>query len=164
MMAAEKTATTTLLDRLPPVRYHGFDTSEPYLAYARKRYGDRGAFHGERLTDEGLKDLPRFDAVLLFGSELDLPTTLQDVVLARIDRLERPTREVLQVASVLGREFPRELLDRLAATGPDDVHLARLEEVELLQRPGHPQHLRDRADIDGHDAREPREAGGGRRY
>lgn len=67
---------------------------------------------------------------------VDLPTTLQDVVLARIDRLERPTREVLQLASVLGREFPRALLDRLAATtGPGDVHLDRLEDVELLQRP-----------------------------
>lgn len=65
---------------------------------------------------------------------IDLPTTLQDVVLARIDRLARPTREVLQVASVLGREFPLELLDRLATTGSNEVHLARLEEVELLQR------------------------------
>jgi SAM-dependent methyltransferase len=54
-------------DRLPPVEYHGFDTSEHYLAYARRRYGDRGAFHSERLTEEVLRAMPRFDAVLLFG-------------------------------------------------------------------------------------------------
>jgi len=55
------------LDRLPDVEYHGFDTSPAYIEYARKRYGDRGQFRCEILTQEHLADLPRFDAVLLFG-------------------------------------------------------------------------------------------------
>jgi SAM-dependent methyltransferase len=55
------------LDRLPDVEYHGFDTSAPYIAYARRRYGGRGRFHCEVLTEAHLGELPRFDAVLLFG-------------------------------------------------------------------------------------------------
>lgn len=55
------------LDRLPPVEYYGFDTSPAYIAYARKRFGDRGVFRCEVLTEEHLSSLPRFDAVLLFG-------------------------------------------------------------------------------------------------
>ena len=55
------------LDRLPGVEYHGFDTSAAYIAYARRRYGDRGRFHCEVLTEAHLGELPRFDAVLLFG-------------------------------------------------------------------------------------------------
>ncbi len=54
-------------DRLPEVDYHGFDTSARYIDYARRRFGDRGAFHCEILTEEHLGRLPRFDAVLLFG-------------------------------------------------------------------------------------------------
>jgi SAM-dependent methyltransferase len=55
------------LDRLPAVEYHGFDTSPEYIAYARRRFGDRGTFHCEVLTADHLAGLPRFDAVLLFG-------------------------------------------------------------------------------------------------
>lgn len=56
------------LDRLPrDVAYYGFDTSEPYLAHARAKFGDRGEFHHGRLTGHSLADLPAFDAVLLFG-------------------------------------------------------------------------------------------------
>src|SRR6516225_6069609 len=54
-------------DRLPTVHYVGFDTSEPYVAYARKRYGDRGEFRCEILTEDHLESIGRFDAVLLFG-------------------------------------------------------------------------------------------------
>lgn len=54
-------------DRLPAVDYVGFDTSDPYVAYARQRYGARGDFRCEILTAEHLGELGRFDAVLLFG-------------------------------------------------------------------------------------------------
>ena len=55
------------LDRLPEVDYHGFDTSPAYIAYARRRYGNRGQFRCEVLTEAHLATLPRFDAVLLLG-------------------------------------------------------------------------------------------------
>jgi SAM-dependent methyltransferase len=54
-------------DRLPEVDYVGFDTSEPYVRYARKHFGDRGEFRCEILTADHLTDLGQFDAVLLFG-------------------------------------------------------------------------------------------------
>jgi SAM-dependent methyltransferase len=53
--------------RLPEVEYVGFDTSEPYVQYARRRFGERGEFRCEILTADHLADLGRFDAVLLFG-------------------------------------------------------------------------------------------------
>jgi SAM-dependent methyltransferase len=54
-------------DRLPPVEYHGFDTSPDYIAYAQRRYGSRGQFRCELLTDAHLDELAPVDAVLLFG-------------------------------------------------------------------------------------------------
>jgi SAM-dependent methyltransferase len=54
-------------DRLPEVDYVGFDTCEPYVAYARRHYGQRGDFHCEILTADHLSKLGQFDAVLLFG-------------------------------------------------------------------------------------------------
>lgn len=54
-------------DRLPPVDYVGFDTSEAYVSYARKRYGKQGDFRCETLNTDHLGQLGRFDAILLFG-------------------------------------------------------------------------------------------------
>jgi SAM-dependent methyltransferase len=54
-------------DRLPDVTYVGFDTSPAYIAYARKRYGDRGEFRCELLTEAHLDELRPVDVVLLFG-------------------------------------------------------------------------------------------------
>ncbi len=54
-------------DRLPVVEYYGFDTSAPYIEHANRRYGDRGEFRCEVLTEAHLAELPQFDAVLLFG-------------------------------------------------------------------------------------------------
>jgi predicted ATPase len=50
------------------------------------------------------------------GQPLDaalVPDTIQDVIMARIDRLDEAPKKALQLASVIGREFPRRLLDRL---------------------------------------------------
>jgi class 3 adenylate cyclase/tetratricopeptide (TPR) repeat protein len=43
-----------------------------------------------------------------------VPNSLQDVILARIDRLEHQAREALQLASVIGREFTLRLLDQIS--------------------------------------------------
>jgi class 3 adenylate cyclase/tetratricopeptide (TPR) repeat protein len=42
-----------------------------------------------------------------------VPDTIQDVIMARIDRLDDEPKKALQLASVIGREFPRRVLDRL---------------------------------------------------
>jgi SAM-dependent methyltransferase len=55
------------LDRLPPVRYFGFDTSERYIAWASRRWAGRGEFHCEVLGEQHLAQLPPANAVLLLG-------------------------------------------------------------------------------------------------
>src|SRR5262245_44854087 len=45
---------------------------------------------------------------------LTIPGTIHDVIAARIDRLADPPKRALQVAAVVGREFTRRLVDRLA--------------------------------------------------
>jgi serine/threonine protein kinase/predicted ATPase len=68
-----------------------------------------------------------------------IPATLQDLVMARLDRLEGD-REVVQFAAALGREFSYELL---AAVGPVQeptlqAELAKLVQAEILFQKGRP--------------------------
>jgi len=62
-----------------------------------------------------------------------IPPTITDVLAARIDRLPEMTKSALQIASVIGREFARGLLERVA-DHPEGVAvaLAELLEVEML--------------------------------
>jgi class 3 adenylate cyclase/tetratricopeptide (TPR) repeat protein len=59
-----------------------------------------------------------------------VPDTIHDVLTARIDRLSESPRRLLQIASILGREFPARLLDSVwdgEATGPMLRELIRHE-------------------------------------
>lgn len=70
---------------------------------------------------------------------LAIPATLQDSLMARLDRLA-PVKEVAQIGAAIGREFSYTLLQSVA--GRDDLTLsaalAQLEEAELLTRRGTP--------------------------
>ena len=77
------------------------------------------------LIDEGaLAFDPRSERwrVVREWSEFALPGTLRAVLAARIDRLSRGTRQVLQLASVLGRRFGRRELEAICTplSGPGD--------------------------------------------
>jgi len=64
-------------------------------------------------------------------AEIYVPNTIQDVIMARIDRLEEAPKRALQLASVIGREFTVRLLERIS-----DVHaqLERfLQELKVLE-------------------------------
>ena len=50
----------------------------------------------------------------------EIPATLQDLMMARLDRMEGE-REVAQLAATLGREFSHELLAAVAAAGRADA-------------------------------------------
>ena len=67
--------------------------------------------------------------------EIGIPATLQDSLLARLDRLA-PVRDVAQVAAAIGREFSFRLLHAVAGRDVPtlDLALARLEEAGLLFR------------------------------
>jgi len=70
---------------------------------------------------------------------LAIPATLQDSLMARLDRLA-PVKEVAQIGAAIGRDFSYTLLRRVA--GRDDLTLntalRQLEEAELLLRRGTP--------------------------
>jgi class 3 adenylate cyclase/tetratricopeptide (TPR) repeat protein len=55
------------------------------------------------------------------AAEQDLPTTLQDTMLARLDRLG-PAKAVAQVAAAIGRRFTRGLLESLNDPGGETLH------------------------------------------
>jgi serine/threonine protein kinase/class 3 adenylate cyclase/predicted ATPase len=69
----------------------------------------------------------------------EIPSTLQDLVAARLDRMAGG-RELAQLAAVLGREFTHELL--AAVAGPDgpalEAQLAQLAQAEILYAKGRP--------------------------
>lgn len=62
-----------------------------------------------------------------------LPTTLTEILLARLDRLEVDVRDLVQVASVIGRIFAAELLGRIARRSGTSVDrgLAALLHAEI---------------------------------
>jgi class 3 adenylate cyclase/tetratricopeptide (TPR) repeat protein len=68
----------------------------------------------------------------------ELPSTVDRVLLARIDRLPNEDRDVLTAASVLGRRFSPEVLATLLGTDPAAA-LARLTDLDLV-RPEPPDH------------------------
>ncbi|MEX2539941.1 MAG: adenylate/guanylate cyclase domain-containing protein [Actinomycetota bacterium] len=62
-----------------------------------------------------------------------VPNSLQDVILARIDRLEVAARQSLQLASVIGREFTLRLLDRISDLQTELAGvLSELKGLELI--------------------------------
>jgi predicted ATPase len=70
---------------------------------------------------------------------LAIPATLQDSLMARLDRLG-PTKEVVQLGAVLGREFSYEMLETVSSSERETLAeaLDRLVHAELLYRRGTP--------------------------
>jgi class 3 adenylate cyclase/predicted ATPase len=70
---------------------------------------------------------------------LAIPTSLQESLLARLDRLA-PTSDVAQIAAALGRQFSHELISAVAAMPRQqlDDALAQLVNAELIFRRGSP--------------------------
>lgn len=77
---------------------------------------------------------------------LHIPTTVQGVLAARIDRLPLAQKELLQTLAVIGKEFPFSLMQRICggqlARTDDDLRglLAHLEASEFIyERPAYPE-------------------------
>jgi class 3 adenylate cyclase/tetratricopeptide (TPR) repeat protein len=83
----------------------------------------------------------RDEGLVLTGSleELDIPTTLQDSLMARLDRLSAAKR-VAQLAAVIGRDFDYPLLADVAELDRDTLlfGLRRLVEDDLIFAEGEP--------------------------
>jgi predicted ATPase len=83
----------------------------------------------------------RGDAYVLTGAlaQLHIPETLQDSLMARLDRAPR-LREVAQLGAVLGREFSYDMISALAGIEEDMLQsgLGQLVVDELLYQHGRP--------------------------
>jgi adenylate cyclase len=85
---------------------------------------ERGDFEGEKgayRLKGGIDTIP-------------LPSTVQAVVAARIDRLSEDAKKVLEIASVVGREISTLILDAVAGLAPVELSEAahHLRQAELL--------------------------------
>lgn len=62
-----------------------------------------------------------------------VPHTINDVLHARIDRLEKETRNLLKIASVIGKNFFYRILINVATeTEGVDAHLAYLKKIQII--------------------------------
>ncbi len=100
----------------------------------------------DRLVD---RIADRTDGVPLFAEELarsildseadaqedvEIPDSLDGSLMARLDRLPSPAKEVAQIASVIGREFDRDLIAEVLALGDTalDGALRQLSAAQLV--------------------------------
>jgi predicted ATPase/class 3 adenylate cyclase len=129
-------------------------TLNPLNAYSARAIVEQVARH-KTLPAETIKAVvERTDGVPLFVEELtlavlendaallsdrEIPVTLRDSLMARLDRLG-PARETLQLGAVLGIEFPYDLLLAVSPLNEDQLrrHLRALIEAELLYAHGLP--------------------------
>jgi class 3 adenylate cyclase/tetratricopeptide (TPR) repeat protein len=66
--------------------------------------------------------------------QMVIPHTISDVLMARIDRLEEKTRDLVKVASVIGRSFFYRILKEMTKTIEDiDSRLSYLKEIQLIR-------------------------------
>jgi len=66
-------------------------------------------------------------------AEIEVPGTLQAVIAARVDRLEETLKQVLQIASVIGRDFAFRVLRMIMDAGEElRRHLANLTGLEFI--------------------------------
>ncbi|MGE4096515.1 MAG: adenylate/guanylate cyclase domain-containing protein, partial [Candidatus Binatia bacterium] len=82
---------------------------------------------------------PLTDTESSLALPLEIPVTLQDSLMARLDRLGS-AKEVAQLAATLGREFSFDLLHAVSRHGENDLQqtLAQLVNAELLYQSGFP--------------------------
>jgi predicted ATPase len=70
--------------------------------------------------------------------DVTVPSTIQDVIMARVDSLPEGAKGLLQTGSVAGREFSHDLLKRVTELSDEELwsHLSVLKDSELLYERG----------------------------
>ncbi len=67
------------------------------------------------------------------GAPVEVPASIQDLIRARIDRLEEPVKRTVQAAAVIGREFGLRLLMRISEMAAEvQQYLETLKHVALI--------------------------------
>ncbi len=68
------------------------------------------------------------------AEQIEIPDTLQGVIMARIDRLDEDAKQVVKLASVIGRSFLYRLLLALGeAGGALDLELQELQRLQIIR-------------------------------
>jgi len=70
--------------------------------------------------------------------DVAIPSTIQDVIMARVDSLPEGAKEVLQTGSVIEREFSYEMIKRVTNISQEELlsHMSVLKDSELLYERG----------------------------
>ncbi len=69
--------------------------------------------------------------------DVAVPDTINDIIMARLDRLGEEGKRTVQLASVIGRQFLRRLLERIAGlTGELEGFLQELKALEIIYEQG----------------------------
>jgi len=70
--------------------------------------------------------------------QVTIPSTIQDVIMARVDSLPEGSKEVLQTGSIIEREFNYELIKQVTGLPEQELlsHLSALKDCELLYERG----------------------------
>ena len=68
------------------------------------------------------------------AATISIPNTIEALLMARIDRLEEQTRDLVKEASVIGRSFFYRILAEVASKIENiDARLTYLQEIQLLR-------------------------------
>jgi len=85
---------------------------------------DEGVMEPESGTFTGLNGI----------DSVTIPENIRDVIMARIDRLDEDTKDLLKVASVIGRHFFREILVKtIGSIQGIDERIEYLKEIQLIR-------------------------------
>jgi tetratricopeptide (TPR) repeat protein len=121
----------------------GEDTVEPQLEKHILGKTEGVPFFIEEFVKylQGLDILKTENGTIRFKGDpqaTSIPSTVQDMIMARVDRLSDDTKTVLQVGSVIEREFSHDMI-RAITTLPEPellTHLSALKDAELLYERG----------------------------
>ena len=69
---------------------------------------------------------------------LNIPSTIQDIIMARVDSLPEGAKEILQIGSVIEREFGYNIIKSLTRFPGQRLlsHLSALKDTELVYERG----------------------------
>ena len=98
----------------------------------------------QTLAEEGVLagERGQLSAHATLPTDLHIPTTVQGVLAARIDRLAPDEKALLQQLAVIGREFPLSLIRQVITQPEDELYrlLASLQRKEFLyEQPAFPE-------------------------
>lgn len=120
----------------------GGDISEELMGLIIKKAGGNALFVEEvtrSLVDNGtIVESDGGYTIDKEASQIDVPSSVQDIIMARIDRLEESRKSKLQVCSVIGREFSFELLQKISAINENELRerLMTLTNSDLIYERG----------------------------